>query len=519
MSLISVSREISNFSYILVLSAAMLSVNGCSLGPDFAPPSTALGDAQFAGREEYFDDSLSAEPPPRDWWWLFNDNILVELEGVASKTNLGLLVATERIEQSRAELGITTAQIYPVLSSSGSYSRERLSDNGRLAALGALPGPTDYWKLGLDSSWEIDLWGRAKRSRESAAARLEESVHDRNSVLISIQAEVARTYLNLRGVQAQLRIAQDNARIARRILDIALSREKNGVSTQFETATARSELARVDELIPSLSQQINASINALALLIGQPPRTLNNLLTDALPLPALPSKIPVGIPSELAKRRSDILRAEAALHAETALIGVAKADFYPRVSLNGRFGVEAFESGALMGWDSRSFSIGPSIYLPLFEGGRLVNRLKLSEARQRSAALTYRKTVLEAWHEIENLFNLLGALRRRHVELVTANAADRRALRAAQRGFERGATDYLSVLTAQRNVLESQSRLNSSVTETNINLVNLYKSLGGGWGADVTTEMANLARLTHFDTEDYEVRDVKTGQANRSPTK
>nr|WP_275077470.1 efflux transporter outer membrane subunit [Pseudomonas corrugata] len=298
---------------------------------------------------------------------------------------------------------------------------------------------------------------------------------------MALSAEVARTYLQLRGTQAQLTIARQNLDIAERTLALAESRERNGVATHFETATARAQLATIKALLPELSQRRNAQMNALALLLGEQPRTLDAQLGPAMPLPSLPTRIPVGVSSELARRRPDILRAEARLHAATAAIGVAKADFYPRIGLKGRLGVEAFNSGDLSSWDSRTFSIGPTVYLPIFQGGRLTLRLALNESRQKSAALAYRKTVLRAWHEVDNALDAWAAQQRQHDELQMSFEQNKQALHAAERGYQQGAADYLSVLTAQLNVLASQTRLNTSATDATLTVVNLYKSLGGGW--------------------------------------
>jgi len=298
---------------------------------------------------------------------------------------------------------------------------------------------------------------------------------------VALSAEVARTYLQLRGTQAQQDIARQNQAVAERTLALAESRERNGVATHFETSSARAQLATVKALLPELAQRRNAQMNALALLLGEQPRALDAQLREAMPLPSLPTQVPLGVPSELAHRRPDILRAEAQLHAATAAIGVAKADFYPRIGLKGRIGVEAFDSGDLSSWDSRTFSIGPTVYLPIFQGGRLKQRLTLTESQQKTAALAYRQTVLQAWHEIDNALDAWAAQQREHDELLVSYEQNRQALHAAERGYEQGAADYLSVLTAQLNVLASQTRLNASTTNATLTVVNLYKSLGGGW--------------------------------------
>lgn len=464
----------------MTLCAASLA--GCAVGPDFVPPDNRLGEVRLAPRADYADVTPTSDAGvPPEWWTLFNDAVLVQLQSRAQFGNLDLQMVSERIEESRAQLGIASSQLLPSVDGSASYAREGLSRHGKFAALGAPDRPSDFWQLGFDASWEIDLWGRARRAREQAAASLEATVYDREAARVALAAEVARAYLELRGTQAQLDIAGQNLAVAQRIVGMAESRERHGVATRFETASARAQLGTIQATIPELTQHRNARMNALALLLGEEPRALDTRLRDSMPLPSLPASVPVGIPSELARRRSDILRAEAQLHAAVAAIGVAKADFYPRIGLRARVGVEAFELDDLASWDSRFFSIGPTVHLPIFQGGRLVQRLALSESRQRQAALAYRQTVLRAWHEVDNALDALAARQRQYTEQLVSYEHNRQALQVAERGYQEGAADYLGVLTAQRNVLASQTSLNASATAATLALVQLYRSLGGGW--------------------------------------
>ena len=461
---------------------AILLVAGCAVGPDMAKPINSLDQVALAPTADLIGTiQPTSSPVPAQWWTLFNDPLLTDLLGRAHLANLDLQAASTRIEQSRAQLGIASSEALPGITGTASYSREALSEHGKFAALGAPTRPGDFWQLGFDASWEIDLWGRVRRVREGAEASLVAALYDREAIRVALSAEVARTYLQLRGTQAQLDLTQQNRDIAERTLELAKSRARNGVATRFETASARAQWAAIKALVPELIQRRHAQANALALLLGETPRTIDAELRDAVPLPALPTHVPVGIPSELARRRPDILRAEAQLHAATAAIGVAKADFYPRIGLRGRVGVEAFEANDLASWDSRFFSVGPTVYLPIFQGGRLVQRLALNEARQKTSAIAYRQTVLRAWHEVDNALDAWAAQQSQHAELLVSYEQSKEALRVAERGYQEGAADYLSVLTAQRNLLLTQTALNGSATNATLTLVNLYKSLGGGW--------------------------------------
>lgn len=458
---------------------------GCTVGPNFVKPKSGLDAAILSPRQDRPGTTpMSDAAVPAQWWSLFHDDVLSGLERQAQSDNLGLQMAFERIEASRAVLGITSSQLLPSVAAGASYARSALSKNGKFAALGAPTHPTNFWQLGLDFSWEIDLWGRARRAREGAAAALEATEYDREAVRVALAAEVASTYLKLRGTQAQLGIAQQNLEIARHILALVQSRVRNGVATDFETASARAQLAEVQASIPEIVQQRNRLMNALALLLSEKPRALDAKLVTAMPLPSLPTTVPVGVSSELARRRPDIQRAAARLHAATAAIGVATADFYPRIGLKAQVGVEAFESEDLLDWDSRFFSVGPTVYLPIFQGGRLRRRLELTEARQKEAALAYRQTVLQAWHEVDNALDACSARQRRHQELLVAYQQNEQALQAARRGYQQGVADYLRVLTAQHGLLASQTTLNASATNTALAVVDLYKSLGGGWNPD-----------------------------------
>lgn len=469
-------------SYRAGLALCVASLLGCTVGPDFVKPDDRLAAIQLLPRADYAQSQeTSTESVPASWWALFNDPLLSDLESRAQAGNLDLQIASERIEQSRAQLGIASSTQLPSVGASTSYSREAISEHGKFAALGAPTKASDFWQSGFDADWELDLWGKARRLRESAAATFEATRYEREAARVTLSAEVARTYLQLRGTQAQLDIARQNLKIADRTLRLVESREHNGVATRFETSSARAQSATIEALVPDLTQRRNTLMNALALLLGEKPRSLDAQLMKAMPLPSLPTNVPVGLPSELAHRRPDILRAEARLHAATAAIGVAKADFYPRISLRGRTGVEAFELNDLSSWDSRFFSIGPTVYLPIFQGGRLKRRLALSEARQKATAIAYRQTVLRAWHEVDNALDAWAAQQNRHAELLISYEQNKQALHAAERSYQEGAAGYLNVLAAQRSTLASQTRLNDSATKAALTLVNLFKSLGGGW--------------------------------------
>lgn len=460
-------------------------LSGCAVGPSFQRPDAPLRDVTFAPHDGDESFSLSAAPVPAAWWTLFDDTVLTSLQVRAARHNLSIQAASTRVAQSRAQLGIAGAALLPSVSASAGYSRTALSENGQMAALGAPTDASDLWEAGFQARWELDLWGHARRLRESAAASAEASLYDREVVRVAVAAEVARDYLLLRGRQAQLDIVRQNLEIARHAVRIAESRERNGVATRFDTAAARAQLASIEALALHVAHQRDTTMNALALLLGEQPRALDAELGTALPVPRMPRQIPVGLPSELARRRPDILEAEAHLHAATAAIGAAKADFYPRISLGGSLGPQAFDASDMGNWSSRQFSVGPTVHLPIFEGGRLKHTLALTEARAQAAAIAYQQAVLNAWHEVDNAISAYATEMQRYAQLRTAYEQSRLALDVSQRSYQEGTADYLSVLVAQRNLLDNQSALADGATTTSLTLVDLYKALAGGWNPAV----------------------------------
>ena len=481
------------------LNAAIILLAGCSVGPNFVSPTPSLDSPNLMAMRNYEHPySTSNEAISQQWWALFNDPLLSALEERATEANLDLQIMASRIAQSRAMLGIANADSLPSVSANGNYIREDISDNGKFAALGAKPSGNNYWQVGFDASWEIDLWGHIRRAQEGASAEYQATVLDREAFKVTLMAEVASSYLRFRATQTQLRIAEQNKRIAQQKLELINSRVVNGLDTHYETSMAKAQLASVSALVPSLTAQRNALMNKLALLLGETPKALEDELIQDTPLPDMPSNIPVGIPSQLAQKRPDVLRAEALLHQATAEIGVAESNFYPRITLVGRSGFEAFESSDLDTWKSGFFSVGPAVYLPIFQGGKLKQRLKLTQEKQKSAALNYRKTLLNAWHEVDNALDDLASQRAHHEYIAQAYNDYKKALHYAQRRYQEGAGTYLEVLTAQRNALNSQIALSNSATNATLSLVKLYKALGGGWDLSSTSinTLAHQANAT-----------------------
>jgi NodT family efflux transporter outer membrane factor (OMF) lipoprotein len=317
----------------------------------------------------------------------------------------------------------------------------------------------------------------------------------RRDTLLSSLAEVARDYIQLRGTQLLLQIARDNVKIAQQNLDLTQQRAAGGVTTDLDVANAAAQLRTTAAEIPRLEQQESELINAISLLLGLPPNALQKELIEAKPVPPVPPRVPVGLPSELARRRPDIRQAEAQLHGATADIGVAVADFYPSVKLSGSVGLQAIQPWKMFNIDARQYGVGPGVTIPIFEGGQLKATLQLRKAQQQEAAIAYQKTVLSAWHEVDNALTAYRTEQARRDQLTQAVAQNQRALGLAQSRYQEGVADFLQVLTAQQNLLSTQQQLALATTNVSANLVALYKALGGGWETQLPRANDNLSPL------------------------
>ncbi|MBO0710352.1 MAG: efflux transporter outer membrane subunit [Acetobacteraceae bacterium] len=483
-----------------------LGLAGCAVGPDFKEPPWYSPASWFSSAERQptrVRSEAVSEPVDPGWWGLFGDRELTSLEERVAGGNLDVRTATIQIAQSRAERGVTAAGLYPSLNANASYDRQKASDKGVFSALsnaagtpgtqagglgaGAVPPvntaipPFDLYEYGVDATWEIDFWGRVRRSIEAADATIASSEEARRNALLISLAEVASDYVQLRGVQAQEQIAAENVRVAQQSVQLTRDRSAGGLGTELDVANATAQLQQQEAQIPQLQQQEAQLINALSLLLGQQPNALRGELETQRPVPPVPPRVPVGLPSELARRRPDIRQAEAQLHAATANVGVAVASFYPQVTLSASVGIQSLQPKNLWTLAARQYGMGPSVTLPIFQGGQLRSTLHLREAQQQEAAINYEKTVLNAWHDVDNALTAYDKEQRRRDALVQSVAQNQRALSLALDQYRQGLIDYLPVLDTQRSLLQTQQALAQSTTTVSNNLVTLYRALGGGW--------------------------------------
>jgi NodT family efflux transporter outer membrane factor (OMF) lipoprotein len=493
----------------LLATLIAMAVAGCTMGPDFEKPAPLWQPAQFDRHDTGGAASVPAPLPVVDaYWGLFNDRELTALEQRVAHANLDVRLALLRLAEARSVAGIAGAAALPAVNGNVNATREAQSGRGVVALLGGsgspatsangtggttsgipnplsspLTQPINLYQYGFDASWEIDLWGRVKRSVESAEASADVSAENANGILVTSQAELARDYIQLRGIQADIAVVQRNLDADRQTLDLLRQRFRNGLTTELDVTNEASLLAATEALLPDLLQQQAQTINAMSFLLGEKPSALRAELATAEPIPPVPPVVPVGLPSELTRRRSDIRAAEAQLHAATADVGVAVADFYPRFSLSASAAIQALQPHYLDEWSARTFGFGPSVTLPIFEGGRLTRTLELRKTTQMEAALLYQRTVLMALHDVDNALIAYSTEQTRHSQLAEALALNRKALDMARDRYTGGVGDFLTVLDSERRVLAAEQALNESQTKISINLVQLYKALGGGWEA------------------------------------
>lgn len=477
----------------LLLAAALAA---CTVGPDFHPPKVAAPGVWGPERTDVPSRTVAAAVDP-DWWESFNDPELTSLVHRLAAQNIGLQAAMERILQAQSQRVIAQSRGLPQINEQSHYLHERLSPRGFASLIEPAPGQGleyDDWQNGLSGSWELDLFGRVRRAVEASNAQALAAVDARRGIAVSALAELAQDYLQLRGVQARLAITANNLALAQENLRLTQNRLANGVATTLEQAQATGQVETVAGQIPPLRAQQAALINAIGLLLAEPPRALETELSPPAPIPAVPPEVPVGLPATLVRRRPDVAEAEARLHAATAQTGVAVADFYPDVSLTGSFNLDGREIRDAFSLPDRAYQVGPQISVPIFEGRRLRGELHLRQAQQREAALRFHQTVLQAWQDVDNALTAYAEAQAQRKHVARAVSQSQVALTAARQQYQQGAADFLNVVTSQAQLLQTQDDLATSDTMIDTDLVALYRALGGGWQVTETGQAEREAR-------------------------
>jgi NodT family efflux transporter outer membrane factor (OMF) lipoprotein len=473
-------------SYFLVVLGSLLLTGCAAVGPDYVPPSTP----ESANWHTQLKGGLTAEDmDPQtlaSWWTILNDPELSSLIERAVAGNLDLKKARARIREARARHGIANANLFPTLDATGSATWSRSSkDTGT--------GKTsDLYAASIDAGWELDIFGGVRRSVEAAEGDLEATQENLRDVLVSLLAEVALNYLDVRTYQAALAAAEANLQTQSETYQLTQWRYEAGLGDELAVQQARYNLENTRSLIPAVRTSLEEAMNRIAVLLGERPGGVHDELEKQEPIPVTPLKVAVGVPADVLRRRPDIRRAERELAAQTARIGAATADLYPKFTLSGSIGLEALSLRNLSLSGTWTLWGGPGISWAIFDAGAIRQNIEVQSALQEQYLIAYEATVLSALEEVENALVAYAEQQQRRQSLSVATRAAQKAVELAQHKYEAGLTDFNNILEAQRSLLSFQEQLAKSEGTVTSNLVRLYKAVGGGW-TSIAPEAQNVA--------------------------
>lgn len=474
-----------------LLTAGTLTLSGCTMvGPDYKEPATETAPDWI----EQQDPSLKrTEAELGEWWHIFGDPTLDNLIDEARKQNLTLQAAGIRILEARAQLGISTGFQFPqVFQVNGDLNRQRISAHAANTSPG-IDREFTSTSFGFDAAWELDIWGKFRRGVEAGQANLDASVAGFDDVLVSLTAEVARTYVLIRTLEEQIRVARENLKVQRETLKIADALYEGGAINELDHLQAETLLRDTEASIPPLEASLRQAKNSLSVLLGKPPGTIDSWLTHTQPIPQPPIEVAIGVPADLLRRRPDIRLRERQLATQSALIGVAKADLYPHFSLVGSINLRASDAALTFAtggasklsdvFNAKSFQyfVGPSLTWDIFNFGRIRNQVRVEDARFQALLADYRNTVLNAAREAEDAIAGFLKARVEQEKLLQSYMASKRSVDLSLFQYTEGLVNYQRVLDSQRSQLQAQSNLTQVKGNVAINLIALYKALGGGW--------------------------------------
>jgi outer membrane protein, multidrug efflux system len=484
-------------SIILLLLTTALSA--CAVGPNYHRPAnhvakqfpTAAAGPEATRESPASGDIYSRAPTQAEFWKQFDDPVLNSMVGDALTANYDLRIALGRLVQARALRNQSLFDLAPTVTASAGYTKQRTP-----AVEDPFGGPyiTKLYDAGFDATWELDFFGGVRRGIQARNAELEGEVANLHDAQVSVIAEVARNYFELRGEQTQLAVARANVKNQRQVLGLAQAELRAGSGTDLDVARAQSQLSTTLSTIGPLEAAITRSIHRLSVLTGRDPDALTGTLSAPHDLPPLPPFVPVGTPEELLRRRPDIRVAERNLAASTALVGVAVSNLFPKVTFTGSFGYAAAEPAGFGSSGSRSYMIGPGITWAAFDLGRVRAQIAGARAGTVIALDQYHQTVLNALEETEDALVTHARDRDQLRNAQDAARASATAARLAEIRYQGGMVDFLSVLDAERTQLQTEDALAQSRTEAATSLIAVYKALGGGW------ETAPLPRYTDAST-------------------
>lgn len=465
--------------------------NGFKVGPNYGRPPAPVAESWIDAadkrvRSEAADDS--------QWWTTFNDPILTDLIQSAHRQNLTLREAGFRVLEARAQLGIAVGQAFPQLQTNtgdGAAKAISLNEANRLATAQRW---FNQWDYGFSLTWELDFWGRFRRAIEASEATLDASVEQYDDVLVTLLGDVAANYVQYRTAEQRIAYAEENVSLQRKILELATARFKGGQASELDVNQAQSDLSYTESLIPRLRIQLRDANNRLCVLLGTPPENLQRRLGSG-PIPQAPSDVAVGIPAQLLRRRPDVRRAERQAAAQCAQIGVAEADFYPQVLIDGTLGWGAADFGSLFGGKSFQGSVGPGFRWHILNYGRILNNVRGQDARFQELVTAYQQTMLKANEEVENGLARFLESQAEVQSLTTSVDAAKKSVGEAMAQYQGGMTDFNRVAVVQEKLVQRQEEYAQAQGAIALGLIDVYRALGGGWQIRIAAPRVERAPL------------------------
>lgn len=473
-----------------------LCLSGCKVGPDYQAPEVTSSDAWKSQ-----DPVVTTAAPLTDWWKAFNDPLLTKYIELAAQHNESILTAESTILQARGLRTVAASALFPQVSADVNATKTYFSKNGPVFAIGTAGGDTNFTSSGatglpfvpqapqiqnlfnalFDASWEIDLFGKTRRSVEAADAQIDSAIEQKNDILLTVFAELACNYMDLRSAQRQVQLTEKTIQLLEEEAALIQQQFRAGYTSDLTVETIEANLATARSTLPTYLAEVYRSIYAIAVLTGHPPETFVEELMPSTPLPSVPSTVAVGLRSDLLRRRPDVRRAERGLAVATANIGVAVASFYPSLVFSPDLGFQSLKIGNLFQAASRTWALGGNLDVPIFEGGALVGNLRAVRAAEQVAFHTYQHTVLSALQDAETSVKTYTSDLAAVQQLLLATERNRVLVDLTENRFTKGLVDKLHLLNQERQLIAAEEQLLTRQRATLVDLVSLYKALGGGW--------------------------------------
>lgn len=457
---------------------ALAALTGCAVGPDYRPPEVQMSDQW---NQHLTRGLFEGKADLRTWWAFLDDPMLASLIDRAWRGNLDLKQGVARLLEARAIVGVAAGEELPLVTAPGDLERGRLSEGTQKEVGSSRQRTSTLYQLGLDASWEVDLWGRISRNVESADAALQASLEDYRDLLVSLYADVATTYVEIRTLQSRIDAALGNVRTQQQTLKLVLDRKRAQLASDLEIAQAQLNVSTTEALIPQLRDQLHRALHRLSVLLGEEPTALYAELSRSVPIPQPPAQVAIGLPAELLRQRPDVRAAERQLASQTAQIGVATADLYPRFTLSGFLAFQKYGVSNFFNKDNIGFGLGPTVIWNVFDGGRIRSNIAVQDALAQQALFGYEQTVLSALRETQDsLVSYAQESDRRDILARSVGAASN-SVRLVQSLYVAGLTDFQNVQDQQRSKFQQDDAYAQSQGLVVQNLIALYRALGGGW--------------------------------------